>query len=314
MQLMNEYVVGVGGANLDMHARSRNPVVMRDSNPSFMHTSTGGVTRNIIENLARQGVSCKLLTAVGNDAFGDRILRGCRDVGIDVTRVYVSMEFPSSCYFALTDQKGDMLIGASDMRIVENLPPEYLEENRELLQGAKAIVCDTNPSIEFLEKLTEVVDGKTKIFIDPVSTTYSRKMEGLYDRFYLAKPNLIELEMLTGIQCSTDDGIRQAADVLLNKGLESIAVSLGGRGCYYADRQGRQMFRALRRIETMVDATGAGDAFMAGLVHAWCAGSEPEEMLDYALASGIIAVQSGETINPDMSDEAVRKAIEEYRI
>ena len=55
---MEKYVVGVGGANLDMHARSRNPVVMRDSNPSYMHTSAGGVTRNIIENLARQGVSC----------------------------------------------------------------------------------------------------------------------------------------------------------------------------------------------------------------------------------------------------------------
>lgn len=310
---MEKYVVGVGGANLDMHARSRNPVVMRDSNPSYMHTSTGGVTRNIIDNLARQGVNCKLLTAVGNDAFGDRILRGCREVGVDVTRVFVSKEYPSSCYFALTDQKGDMLIGASDMRIVENLPTEYLEENRELLQGAAAIVCDTNPSPDFLRKLTEVA-GETKIFVDPVSTTYSRKLQGLYDRFYLAKPNLIELEMLTGISCAADDGIRRAADVLLEKGLEAIAVSLGGRGCYYADRAGNSMFRQLRRIETMVDATGAGDAFMAGLVHGWVEGKKPEEFIDYALASGIIAVQSGETINPDMSNEAVLRTIEEYRV
>ena len=311
---MEKYVVGVGGANLDMHARSRNPVVMRDSNPSYMHTSAGGVTRNIIENLARQGVNCKLLTAVGNDSFGDRILRSCREAGVDVTRVYVSMDFPSSCYFALTDQVGDMLIGASDMRIVENLPFEYLDENRELLQNAEAVVCDTNPSREFIGHLTEIVDGKTPIFIDPVSTTYSKKLEGLYERIYLAKPNLIELEMLSGVVCSTDDGIRRAADILLEKGLSCIAVSLGGRGCYYADRQGREMFRSLRRVETMTDATGAGDAFMAGLVHGWCEGMEPESFIEYALASGIIAVNSTETINPDMSDALVKATIEEYRI
>ena len=67
---MEKYVVGVGGANLDMHARSRNPVVMRDSNPSYMHTSAGGVTRNIIENLAVRALTASCSPRWGTTPSG----------------------------------------------------------------------------------------------------------------------------------------------------------------------------------------------------------------------------------------------------
>ena len=66
---MEKYVVGVGGANLDMHARSRNPVVMRDSNPSYMHTSAGGVTRNIIARASTASCSPRLETTPSGTGY-----------------------------------------------------------------------------------------------------------------------------------------------------------------------------------------------------------------------------------------------------
>jgi len=63
-----------------------------------------------------------------------------------------------------------------------------------------------------------------------------------------------------------------------------------------------------------VNATGAGDAFMAGFTHGLIDGLSVEERLDYALASGITAIQSMTTINPDMSDALVRENIERYRV
>lgn len=311
---MPNSIVGVGGANMDMHAQSRDAVVMRDSNPCFIHTSPGGVTRNILENLARQGMRCTLLSAVGTDAFGERILRACADVGIDVSRVHIEPRCPSSCYLALMDETGDMLLGASDMRIMDTISKEYLLQNAQLLRQADAIVCDANPSADFLKSLVEIVDGKTKIFMDPVSTAHAHKLFSILGRFYLIKPNLLELETLSGMKCGSEDDIRAAAASLLEQGVECVIVSLGSRGCYYADRQERQMFRQLRRVENMANATGAGDAFMAGIVHGVCDGMEPDGLLDYALASGIVAVQSEETISLKMSDALVRKTIEEYSI
>ena len=71
---MDKYIIGIGAANVDIHGTSRNAVNLHDSNPGFMKISTGGVTRNILENYARLGGNAKLLTVVGNDIYGDKIL------------------------------------------------------------------------------------------------------------------------------------------------------------------------------------------------------------------------------------------------
>jgi fructose-1-phosphate kinase PfkB-like protein len=53
---------------------------------------------------------------------------------------------------------------------------------------------------------------------------------------------------------------------------------------------------------------------MAGFTHAMVDGQTVEEMLDYALASGITAIQSMTTINPEMSDMLVRENRNRYRL
>ena len=49
------YIAGIGGANVDIHGKSDNKLIMRDSNPGTLHMSLGGVCRNICENLALLG-------------------------------------------------------------------------------------------------------------------------------------------------------------------------------------------------------------------------------------------------------------------
>ncbi|MCQ2561530.1 MAG: carbohydrate kinase family protein [Clostridia bacterium] len=307
------YVVGFGGANMDLHIRSDKPVIMRDSNPASVHTSPGGVMRNIMENTARLGTECTLLAPVGKDAFGDRIIKSCRESGINPDRLYISEDLATSSYMAFMDADGDMLLAANDMRNMDMIPASYLEENKDIIQGAKAIVCDANPQLERLEQMCEIAAG-TPIFVDPVSVSKGWKYKGLLDKIYLIKPNLMELEYLSGMQCRNDDDIKAAVQELLNKGTKAVAVSLGIRGCYYADAEGNSMFRNLRPVENMANATGAGDAFTAGLVSAWCRGFKPEDMLDYALACGILAVLSEDTINVNLCDSLVKETIEKYRI
>lgn len=307
-------VVGIGAANVDVHGRSRNPIVMRDSNPGYMATSVGGVTRNIIENLTRQGVTTTLLTAVGDDLYGDMILRDSGAAGVDVSRVLRKTGAVSSSYIAILDERGDMLLGMSDMRIIETLPPAYLEENAALLRNADAIVCDACLPNALLERIFEITAAATPVLIDPVSTAYARRMKPLAGRFFAMKPNEAELAILAGLPTETEAEIERACEALLREGTKSVAVSRGEKGCYYADAEGNRMFRALRPVEQMVNATGAGDAFLAGFTHGLVDGAPIAERLDYALASGITAILSMTTINPDMSDTLVRENMERYRL
>ena len=307
-------VVGVGAANVDVHGQSRRAIVMRDSNPSYMATSVGGVTRNILENLARQGLPVALLSAVGDDLYGDKIVRDSAAAGIDMSHLRVKHGAVSSTYIAILDERGDMLLGMSDMRIIEDLPNAYLDENAALLHSAEAIVCDACLPLPLLEHLVSIGSGDTPVLIDPVSTAYARQMAPVAGKFELIKPNEMELSILSGLPTETEAQIERACETLLNRGTKRIAVSRGEKGCYYADDAGNRLFRALRPVTKMVNATGAGDAFMAGLAHALVDGMAVEEMLDYALASGITAIQSMTTINPDMSDALVRENRNRYRL
>ncbi len=79
----SRYVAVIGGANMDICGRAKIPLSGSDSTPSDIFSGFGGVGRNIAENLARLGTKCHLVTAVGRDMWGEKILEHCRELAID---------------------------------------------------------------------------------------------------------------------------------------------------------------------------------------------------------------------------------------
>ena len=204
-----------------------------------------------------------------------------------------------------------MLLGMSDMRILKKLSAEHIRKNAELIANADAVIIDGCLAEETIDEILNVADG-AKVFADPVSTAYARTIAKFTDRLHLVKPNLMELEVLSGIKAETDAEIIAAAGAVLARGTYAVAVSLGKRGCYYADISGESFFAALKPIDTMANATGAGDAFMAGLVSSIVRGMNMRCSVNYALAAGIAAIMSEKTINENMSDALIRNIIEKY--
>ena len=308
------FTAGIGAANMDLHGRSRAALILHDSNPGFLHTSPGGVTRNILENLSRMGERTALFSAIGNDLYGREILASGEAVGMDMSHMLRCPDCGSSSYMALIDPEGDMFIGMSDMRILEHITPDWLEGQKDALRKADAIVCDPCLTPEALEWITSDALAGVPIFSDPVSTTYARRLAPFAGKLHCLKPNVLELAAMTGCEISGDADMERAADVLLERGTHCIVVSMGQRGCSWADRSGAKFHAALRPVSQMVDATGAGDAFMAGLLYAYLHRFPPERAARWALAAGIIAVTSAGTVSPGMSAELVNKILEENEL
>jgi len=95
------YVTVIGGSNMDIQGFPNNPLVMHDSNPGMVDISMGGVGRNIAENLSRLGVNTKLISAIGNDLYGNTILSKCKNLNIDVNDCFVSDEYSTSIYISI---------------------------------------------------------------------------------------------------------------------------------------------------------------------------------------------------------------------
>ena len=303
------YIAGIGGANMDIHGRSDQPLIMRDSNPGTLHTSLGGVCRNICENLARLGEDVRLITVVGDDVHGRSILTGCEQAGIDMSATRVLQGERSSSYISIMDSSGDMLLAMSDMHIIKKLDERLVDDSRALLCGAELVVCDGNLSARAVSRLTQVCDRP--LYVDPVSTAWARELRPYIGRFDTVKPNRMELAALTDHPVGTMGEIQDACDALLAQGVRRVFVSMGADGMLYKGPEGMLYERSLP-FGGMVNATGAGDAAMAGIIHATRRGLGAKQTVQFAMAAGMVAIASPDTISRSMSPAAIEDMIKEY--
>lgn len=308
------YVFGIGAANADISGRSRKPILMRDSNPGVMTSSAGGVTRNVCDNLARLGADVRLISAIGDDVYGDMIRRECADAGIDLTHAYTAEGHASSTYMSILDDSGDMLVALSDMSILKELPVSYPEEKVDIIRNAELVTCDPGLPEQTLAAVLDLCEGHVPVYVDSVSTAYARVLVPHIGRCDTVKPNRMELEILSGISTESKAGLYKACETVLAKGLRRVIVSLGKDGCLYMDSAGTCMERKLRPVDHMANATGGGDAFMAAVIYGTLQNFPLEKMLDYALAAGIAAISHKKTINPDMCVSLIEDILKEYRL
>ena len=300
------YAVVVGGINVDIGGRSFAPLVAADSNPGTVHTSLGGVGRNIAHNMSLMGVEVRMLTAYGDDANGGRVAKSCSDLGIDLTHALRLSDASTSTYLYLTDEKGEMALAVSDMEICKRITPAYLAENLTLLQNAQVVIVDTNIPAESICYLAE--NCTAPLFCDPVSTTKAEKLRPILHKIHTLKPNRLEAELLSGVKIETMADVEKAADKLLELGVHRMFISMGADGVYAA--MGDERLHLKNLPGNMVNTTGCGDAFMAAIGWAYLQGKNLHDTAMAGLAAGSIAMESEETINPNMSAAALKARAE----
>ncbi len=300
------YVAVVGGVNIDIGGRPNRPLIERDSNPGKVSISLGGVGRNIAHNMSLLGMHVRFLTAFGDDLHAQRIEASCADLGIDISHARKVPEAATSTYLYLNDENGDMVLAVSDMEICERITPDYIASNLSLLNNAQVVVADGNLPAETLEYLAEHCTAP--IFADPVSVTKAEKLRPILGRLNTLKPNRMEAELLSGIRITDEQSMRCAAEKLLETGLHRVFLSLGADGVFAANGVESRIYPCLPAA--VRSTTGAGDAFMAALVWAYLEGMDLEDTVRVASAAAAIATESEETINPALSETALRERIQ----
>ncbi len=299
------YVTVVGGVNVDIGGRPEAALVARDSNPGAVHSSLGGVGRNIAHNMALLGLDTRLLTAFGDDLNAQKLAASCGELGIDISQSPVIPGGRTSTYLFINDERGDMALAVSDMEIYRHLTPQALAQRHKLLDASQVVVLDTNIPAESIAWLAE--NCAAPLFADPVSTAKAVKLKPVLGKLHTLKPNRLEAELLSGVPITGEASLNKAADALLETGLRRVFISLGAEGVFAADRSGRVQLPCLPA--ELVNATGCGDAFMAAIAWAYLRGTDLADTARAGLAASSIAMESRETINPVMSEEALESRL-----
>lgn len=285
----------IGGANVDISATSAGPFVAGDSNPGTVRIAPGGVGRNIAHNLALLGDEVSLVTVFGDDHLGRLLRESCLAAGLDLSLSQVAAGARNACFVSVNGSDGELLGGVADMAVTGLMTPDWLEERLDRINGADVVVADTNLPADTLALL--VGGCLPPLYIDSVSSAKAVRLRAalLSSRLPGAGPvfvkcNRLEAEVLGLRPARTasvpgDGGLAPlSSDVAPEYGADGqeaapadgfalpasvarVYVSLGSEGLRVVEGGSVESFPALP-VTGIVNATGAGDALLAGIVHA----------------------------------------------
>ena len=239
----------------------------------------GGKGANQAVAAAKLGAEVVMVTAVGDDLFGEGQIKNFASLGIDTTHVRRVAGKASGVAPIMVEPSGENSIliikGAN-----ADLSPDDVERAGEALKTCDLILLQLEISLETV--YAAIAFGKkhgVKTLLNPAPATPELDIAHVRDVSYFV-PNETELAILTKMPTDTEADVERAAKSLLAQGMQAVIVTLGGRGALLATAEGVKRIAPTK--VTPVDTTGAGDAFVGAFARFHAAGASLDEALQRA--------------------------------
>ncbi len=302
--MAEQYVLVIGLAGLDIKAYSSAPLGWNQTVSGEIRNNVSGVARNIAENLARLEIEPVLLSAVGKDSPGRRVIHESKERGIVVNHVRLLDEGRTSQSMSIMKADGEPGYTISDYAIMAAVDSNYLWKHEPLFAKAALVVIDATLSEEALATVFELADRYTlRVCADPTLPSLAGKLCDYLPQLYMIAPNAAETTALCGLPnpATTRDNAIDAARQLVTMGVQIAVITLGAQGVAYADGSGSGFIRAVHTH--VVDPTGAGDAFSAAVIFGLLNDVTVDEAMRLGITAASLTLQSRETVLPSLSQE-----------
>lgn len=296
------HVLVIGAANLDIKGRADRTLVRGSSVPGRIQSSPGGVARNIAENLARLEVNTILLTAVGDDDAGPRLLGQAAASGIDTSEAMVVEQHVTGAYMVLMEPDGSVGKAVDDLSCIAALTPTYFEERAHLFESASMVAVDANLTPEALAKVVQLCQRyQVRLYGDPTSVILAERLRPHLPNLYLVSPNIPETEVLCGerLEALDTEASLSAAKRLVSMGVDITIIARGEYGVVYADAETVGHIPAIQT--QIVDPTGAGESLSAAIIFGLLEGIPLDECVRLGVTAASLTLRTHDTVRPDLS-------------
>jgi ribokinase len=276
----------IGSINQDFVLRvERRPEPGETVTGAELSLFPGGKGANQAIAAARLGAEVAMFGRVGEDPFGEELVKNLRDNGVDTSRVEVLSGAPTGSAFITVTPDGENTIIVSP-GANRSFGPEEIEAVIEDLGRTWVLAAQLEINVEAVETAARAMHepgGRFLLNLAPpreVSDALLRQCDPLV-------VNEHEARFLLGEEAQNP---KESAGKLLDLGPRSAIVTLGAEGAILATGGSPRHFPA-PEIEA-VDTTGAGDAFVGALAAKLARGAPLEEAVPYAVLAGAAAVTS----------------------
>lgn len=252
----------------------------------------GGKGFNQAVAASRAGADVTFVTKLGDDFLGRETFRFCNTEALNSEHVIIQKGAQTGTALIMVDestaQNQIVVVGGA----CEQITDEDVNKVSVLLDRADIFLTQLETNIEPVYDLLLQAKGKgIRTIVNPAP---ARHLKPEYMQYIdLLIPNEVEAEYLTGITVHDCESARQAVQKLLLLGVGGVIITLGKRGAF-AFVNGEEKMIAATDCGTAVDTTGAGDAFIGGLVAALAKEMALFDAVDYgSVVAGIAVTRKG---------------------
>lgn len=253
-------IVVIGSTNTDMVVKASHlPAGGETVLGGEFLMNAGGKGANQAVAAARYGNRVVFVAKTGNDLFGERVRSSLRED--DIVTDYVSIDplHPSGVALITIDARAEnCIVVASGANMY--LSTADVDAAGEEISAADVVLMQLESPIETVTYAARMAaEAGVKVVLNPAPAPDKPLPEELMRSLYLITPNRSEASRLSGIEVKDLASAREAAKAILDRGPQSVIITLGGDGSLVYDGQEFTFIEATK-VEA-VDTTAAGDTF-----------------------------------------------------
>lgn len=293
-------IVVFGAVFVDIKGYPIDPFIPTGRNVGRVVQVHGGVSRNVAEDIANLELRPTYVSVVDNSGIGTDVIEKLKRHKVN-TDYIVRTEDGLGTWLAIFDNNGDVAASISKRPDLSKIHEILDQHGDEIVSGCDSVVVEIDMDADLLKRIFALADQYHKQIFAVVSNM-SIAMER---RDLLSKVSCIVCnEQEAGLLFSEEyedktpeelEGILQ--DKLSQADLQKMVITLGERGAVYAQRNGEHGYCPPQKVD-VIDTTGAGDSFFAGIAVGLTYGKTLKEACSIGtrLASAVLSTK--ESVSP----------------
>ena len=245
----------------------------------------GGKGANQAVAMARLNGNVSMIGKVGEDGFGQTLINSLKNDKVDTT--YIQTSKGATGVALITVDKN-----AQNSRVVSpganfEVKEDDIDNNIEAIKNSDIVVLQLETPLNTIKyALNKAKELNKYTILNPAPAV--KLDDEIIKNVDLLTPNETELEIISGVSIETEEDIQKAAQIMIEKGVKELIVTLGSKGSLYINKE-KSMFKKAYKVEA-VDTTAAGDSYTGALAVALSQDKNIEDAMDFASKVGALSV------------------------
>ena len=260
-------IVVIGAVFVDIKGYPYSTFIPGGRNAGYVEYVHGGVSRNIVEDIANVELRPTFLSLVDKSGAGADVIRKLQDHKVN-TDYMIPTRDGMGTWLAVFDNDGDVVAAVSKRPDLTPLLNVLEKRGDELFSQADSICIEIDMDKDIVKRVFQLAEKYQK----PVYAVVSNMSIAVERRDFLRSTACFVCNLQeAGILFSEEyDGlsVEEMTEVLRNKvqmaRLPAMVVTMGSRGAIWATADGQAGVCPAKKVD-MKDSTGAGDAFFSGV-------------------------------------------------